>query len=295
MTALPDDHARVTDAFGSALVRRAIVTKDAFERALETSRTSGVPLQDVIVGLGLADERTAYNVLAGAAGLPFADVRDIKPTPLARRLVPAPIVHRHEVLPLEIDDRVVRYATATPRDPEAERAVSMATGRPTMALVACRSDLRSAIAQTSDSSSSESCRPGPAVAPRETNRTILIVDDDAITRALVRLLLERDGDRVLEAVNGRHALEIAGADAPDLIVMDLVMPELDGYGAIEEFRRQPRHSSTPIVVVTSEEGPTVQQRVLDVGADDYILKPFEPTALTSRIKAAFKRQQWMVT
>jgi len=107
----------------------------------------------------------------------------------------------------------------------------------------------------------------------------------------VRLLLERDGYRVLEAINGRNAVDIAATEELDLVVMDLLMPELDGYGAIVALRSQVRHATTPIVVVTSEEGPSVEKQVLELGADDYILKPFEPTVLTSRIKAAFRRQR----
>ena len=73
--------------------------------------------------------------------------------------------------------------------------------------------------------------------------------------------------------------------------MDLNMPEMDGYEAIAEIRRMPGGESTPIVVVTAEEGPTVEQEVLRLGADDYIVKPFEPAVLTARVKAVFKRQR----
>jgi CheY-like chemotaxis protein len=104
---------------------------------------------------------------------------------------------------------------------------------------------------------------------------VLIVDDEATTRTLVRLLLERDGYHVLEAFNGQHALDLAATHDVDLVVMDLLMPELDGYGAILALRNQERHSATPIVVVTTEERPVVEKQVLDLGADDYILKPFE--------------------
>jgi DNA-binding response OmpR family regulator len=121
---------------------------------------------------------------------------------------------------------------------------------------------------------------------------VLIVDDDATTRMLVRLLLERDGWDVRQAQNGRDALEAASRHDPDVIVMDLLMPELDGYGAIRAFRGQPRHAATPIVVVTTEEGPLVERRVIALGADDYVLKPFEPTVLTSRVKAAMRRR-WL--
>jgi len=283
---------RIDDAFGTALVRDRIVTAEALAAAISHSVDTHVPLQDALVGLGLVEERLAYLTLASAAGLPYADVRAIEPSPLARRLLPAPVARHYEVLPVSVDDREIRYATADPSDPAANRDVSMAAGRAAHAMLACRSDLTAALARSAGPGRIEQAGPlGQIETSSASRRRVLIVDDEATTRTLVRLLLERDGFEVLEAVNGREALELAARRDPDLIVMDLVMPELDGYGAIAELRRQPSHAATPIVVVTTEEGPAVEQRVITLGADDYILKPFEPTVLTSRIKSAFRRQR----
>jgi CheY-like chemotaxis protein len=121
-------------------------------------------------------------------------------------------------------------------------------------------------------------------------KSVLIADDEPITRTLVRLLLERDGYTVMEAQNGREAVDLAVRQMPSLIVMDLNMPEMDGYEAISEIRHVRGLEHTPIVVVTTEERPTIAQQVLALGADDYILKPFEPSVLTARVKAAFGRQ-----
>ena len=285
--------AQALDEFQKALVREHIITGVGLERALQHSATSGLELQDAIVTLGLVDEQTAYRALAAAAHLQFADLKTVHPSPLAQHLVPASILRRHEVLPVSVDDKEVRYVTATPFDAEADRAVSMSTGRPTLAMLTCRSELRAALAadQPIASAQASTTKPGPAKAAGATRPTVLIVDDEVTTRTLVRLLLERDGYRVLEAFNGKIALEIAAAHDVDLVVMDLLMPELDGYGAILALRHQERHAATPIVVVTTEDGPAVEKQVLDLGADDYILKPFEPTNLTSRIKAAFRRQR----
>jgi CheY-like chemotaxis protein len=285
--------AQALEEFQKALVRDEIVTGVGLERALQHSRASGLALQDAIVSLGLTDEQTSYRALANAAHLPFADLKTVQPSPLAQHLVPVSVLRRHEVLPLAVDDKEIRYVTATPHNLEADRAVSMSTGRPTMAMLTCRSDLLKALAAdfahvTPPSAAAKPSSGRPSVSPRP---AVLIVDDEATTRTLVRLLLERDGYRVLEAFNGKHALDIAAANDVDLFVMDLLMPELDGYGVILALRRQERHAATPIVVVTTEEGPVVETQVLNLGADDYILKPFEPTNLTSRIKAAFRRQR----
>ena len=129
-------------------------------------------------------------------------------------------------------------------------------------------------------------------AARERPR-ILVTDDDPITRMLVKLLLEREQFEVLEAANGRDAVEIATRERPDLMFMDLHMPGTDGYEAIAQLRRDLSLATLPIVVLTSEEGPGVEHRVLQLGADDYMIKPFDPEVLLSRVHAVFRRLKVM--
>src|SRR5256885_15433115 len=104
---------------------------------------------------------------------------------------------------------------------------------------------------------------------------------------LVKRLLEREQFEVLEAENGKQAVDIAVRERPDLMVIDLNMPEMDGYEAIRRLRRDFSLATLPILVLTAEEGPGVERRVLEIGADDYMLKPFEPTVLLSRVNAVF--------
>jgi len=118
---------------------------------------------------------------------------------------------------------------------------------------------------------------------------VLVADDEPITRMLVKFLLEREHYEVLEAANGREAAEIAAREKPDLLLIDLNMPELDGYQAIAQLRRGLAPVTLPIVVLTAESGPGVERRVLDLGADDYILKPFDPEVLLSRVQSVFRR------
>jgi type IV pilus assembly protein PilB len=131
---------------------------------------------------------------------------------------------------------------------------------------------------------------------RATHRTrsrILVADDEPITRMLVKLLLERENFEVLEAANGKQAVEIATRERPDLLVVDLNMPEMDGYEAITRLRRDMTMATLPIMVLTSEDGPGIERRVLELGADDYILKPFDPAVLLSRVNGVFRRLKVM--
>jgi type IV pilus assembly protein PilB len=136
----------------------------------------------------------------------------------------------------------------------------------------------------------------PAAAPKPAMRStgqarhrVLITDDDPTTRMLVKLLLERERFDVIEAATGEDGIERAVRDSPDVVLMDLNMPGIDGFEAIRRLRRQVACATLPIIVLTAEEGTEVQRRVLDLGADDYIVKPFQPEDLVARVQAVFRR------
>ena len=126
-----------------------------------------------------------------------------------------------------------------------------------------------------------------------TRTRVLVTDDEPITRMLVKLLLERENFEVLEAANGRQAVDIATRERPDLLIVDLNMPEMDGYDVITRLRRDVTMATLPIMVLTSEEGPGVERRALELGADDYIVKPFDPAVLLSRVNGVFRRLRVM--
>jgi DNA-binding response OmpR family regulator len=124
--------------------------------------------------------------------------------------------------------------------------------------------------------------PPPATEPQ----TILVVEDEASISRLVRLYLEQAGFRVVEAVDGRTALSLHARERPALVVLDLMLPKLDGW---EVCRRIRATSHTPILMLTARQ--TEEDRVagLDLGADDYVTKPFSPRELVSRIRAILRR------
>jgi DNA-binding response OmpR family regulator len=117
---------------------------------------------------------------------------------------------------------------------------------------------------------------------------ILVVDDDPELRPLVAFALRQGGYLVLEAATGEAALETAAGELPDLVVLDVNLPGIDGF---EVCRRLRQSSRAPILMLTvrGEEGDTV--RGLDLGADDYLTKPFSPRTLLARVRAALRRAQ----
>jgi DNA-binding response OmpR family regulator len=117
-------------------------------------------------------------------------------------------------------------------------------------------------------------------------KLILIVDDEKRMRGFVRMNLELEGYRVIEADNGLQAVDKVRAELPDLILMDVSMPEMDGFEALERIRET---SMVPVIMLTIKNEENDKVRGLGLGADDYVTKPFSPRELTSRIQAIFRR------
>jgi CheY-like chemotaxis protein len=121
----------------------------------------------------------------------------------------------------------------------------------------------------------------PAPQGRGGSATILVAEDHLDSRDALRALLEAFGYDVLVAVNGREAVELAIAQQPDLILMDIMMPELDGFEATRTLRRDGRTASTPIIAVTAMEG--AQQLAMQAGASDYVRKPIDIRGLIAKV------------
>ena len=118
--------------------------------------------------------------------------------------------------------------------------------------------------------------------------TILVVDDEKNIVQLARLYLGNEGFHVEEAYDGKQALEKARAVNPDLVVLDIMMPEMDGLSVCRELRKT---SSVPVIMLTARDDDIDKIVGLEVGADDYMTKPFNPRELVARVKAVLRRSQ----
>lgn len=105
--------------------------------------------------------------------------------------------------------------------------------------------------------------------------TIMVVDDDDDIRQMMRVLLEEDGYSVLEAENGQQAIEIAQSASPDLILMDLSMPVLDGLAATRRMREIDRVSDVPIIAITAHDSPEHRTNASAAGINEYLTKPID--------------------
>jgi signal transduction histidine kinase len=124
--------------------------------------------------------------------------------------------------------------------------------------------------------------------------TLLVVDDNEANRALARSALEDEGYRVVLATNGAAGIEAFERDAPDCVLLDVRMPDIDGFTACERIRALPGGADTPIVFLTALRDVDTFDRALAVGGDDFLTKPVRPTELVARVQTALKLRRMRV-
>lgn len=137
--------------------------------------------------------------------------------------------------------------------------------------------------------STASLRPAPA-SPMSLSqfagRSVLVVDDEPMVREVLSAYLKRDGFAVTLAEDGRSALEHFDADNPDLIVLDVMLPETDGLSVLSVVRE---HGNTPVILLSARGDESDRVLGLELGADDYVVKPFSPRELATRVRTVLKR------
>ena len=119
-------------------------------------------------------------------------------------------------------------------------------------------------------------------------RLILVVDDEARMVRFIQLNLEHDGFQVITAYNGREALEQVRSQLPNMVLLDVMMPDLDGFEVLGRIREQ---STIPVIMLTAKGEEDDRVRGLELGADDYVTKPFSPRELVSRVRAVLRRTE----
>lgn len=115
---------------------------------------------------------------------------------------------------------------------------------------------------------------------------MLIVDDEAMVREVVATYLEQEGFTTIEAIDGPTALELAVTKTPDLIVLDVMLPKLDGYSVLSELRKT---TQVPVILLTARTDEVDRVLGLELGADDYVVKPFSARELVARVRSVLRR------
>lgn len=115
------------------------------------------------------------------------------------------------------------------------------------------------------------------------SRTVLTVDDSRTMRDMLLMTLQQAGFNVVQAEDGVHGLEVLAGEKPDVIITDINMPRMDGYGFMKGVRGDPAHRATPILVLTTESSPEKKAMAREAGATGWIVKPFDPEKLVDAI------------
>src|SRR5690348_11948675 len=123
---------------------------------------------------------------------------------------------------------------------------------------------------------------------------ILVVDDDAVTRHILVGYLHRAGYQTSTAQSGDEAIEVAIREVPSLILLDLIIPTLDGYEVLRRLRSNPAMRDIPIVLLTALEGDEEVERAFEAGADDFLRKPFRAAELLARIRGQLRLHSYLV-
>jgi DNA-binding response OmpR family regulator len=122
-------------------------------------------------------------------------------------------------------------------------------------------------------------------------KRVLVVDDEIYIVHILEFTLTMEGYEVLTAADGEEALRKIEQDRPDLVVLDIMMPKLDGYEVCRRLRQDDEFRSLPVILLSAKGRPIDRETGLEVGADDYIVKPFSPRRLLEKIRELLERQQ----
>jgi two-component system alkaline phosphatase synthesis response regulator PhoP len=119
--------------------------------------------------------------------------------------------------------------------------------------------------------------------------TIAIIEDEPNIVELVKYNLDREGYRTIAAVNGKKGLDMVRQELPDLVILDLMLPDLDGISICKQLRSEPQTKGIPIIILTAKSEEADRVLGLEMGADDYVTKPFSPRELVARVRAVLRR------
>lgn len=119
-------------------------------------------------------------------------------------------------------------------------------------------------------------------------KTIVIADDDEDLRLLVQVTLENPTYRILTARDGSHALDAVRQHRPDLLIIDWMMPGLNGYEAVTQLRQNPQTATIPVVMLTAKDGLESQEQMASLALAGYLIKPFSPLELIQKVRAVLK-------
>ncbi|MDH5589040.1 MAG: response regulator [Gemmatimonadota bacterium] len=211
------------------------------------------------------------------------------PQSTATRLIPEAVLAERDVLPLREDGKRLFVAVADPADLSLEAELHALCGREVVLEVSPPTRLAERRRSFLESRTEVVGRVGLAPRDEPGPDRILLVDDDEDSRTLARALLEGKGYSVMEAADGREALDVLASKAVTLAVVDLQMPVMDGKEVLSRMRTDPALAHVPVVILTGNEDTDLEASLIEDGAADYLHKPLDPRLFLARVASTLRR------
>ena len=258
---------------GDILVEADIISKKTLERALERQKNEKNRLGVVLEEMGVITEEELVDALSKQFN--FKTIKNFVGHSYSQELLdilPSDFAMKKLVFPLKQKDAMLAVAITDPFDLETMEMLSRITGLQVVPVLATRKEILEAISVHYLKSSAGG---GDA---------ILVVEDSTPIATIIQVALVKEGFKVLMASDGLEALKTAMTERPKLIITDLVMPRMDGYGLLRALKANPMTSDIPVIMLTSKASTEDEQKALEFGFSDFIPKPVQPLRVVSRVK-----------
>jgi PleD family two-component response regulator len=264
---------------GEILVEHGIISLKTRDRVLLRAEILHRRIGNVLEDLGLVTGEELAAALANQHGYKtVTDLNRFTVPPELLELLPIEVAMQHLVFPLKKEGSRLALAMTDPTDMRIANNLAADSGLEIVPFIATKQEIREAICHHYLGK--------PAARP--TSRTILAVDDDRMIRSILTDILEKDRYRVLTAADGMQAFRTVIAESPHVIITDLVMPKLDGYGLLNALKNIPETSFIPVILISGQlKSEEEELKAFDKGFFDVILKPLNQASVRARVKRAF--------
>lgn len=264
---------------GEILVKQGIISAKTRDRVLLRAEILHRRLGKVLEDLGLVTGDELAAALASQHGYKTVNNLDrFAVSPELLELIPIEAAMQHLVFPLKKEGKRLALAMTDPTDLRICNNLAADSGLEIVPFIATKQAIREAI--------SHHYLGKPAAQP--TSRTILAVDDDLLILSMLTSVLEKDDYRVLTAKDGMQAFRTVIAESPHVIITDLIMPKLDGYGLLNALRNIPETSFIPVILISGQMKTEEEElKAFDRGFFDVLHKPLNQASVRARVKRAF--------
>lgn len=265
---------------GEIVIEAGVITPEVLSSALKIQRTNGKRLGKILEEMGVVSEGDIATALARQFGFKVVEAfAKYRFSDELLRMIPKETAQEKLVFPLKQHEKKLYVAMADPLDKTTQDNLAFLTGLQVIPCVTTTSSVQAAITKHYFGGQRQAVTRWWKV---------LVVEDQALPRAAVVAALEKEGFNPLQAANGVEGLQMVHQFKPHLILLDTVMPQMDGYEMFRALQEQESSRNIPVIGLSSRCLPEEEAKVLDLGYIDFIPKPINPIRLVARVRRALR-------